>query len=202
MPDTAVRARPSAQGPSVAPVQSALPAKRCRPCSSSSGKYGFRRILRKTHCRGCESSRFHATCAPLDDFAGKLDGYPAIVIVTASYEGQPPDNARSFVPYVEALGEGALDGVHFRCSGAATNNGHGPTRRFPSESTKRSRRPAPRECTFGAISIPVATSLVNSTVGTRNVESLCNQRRKEISTVQHGDTALKVSFAENTRENC
>ncbi|MCM3527458.1 flavodoxin domain-containing protein, partial [Bacillus subtilis] len=52
---------------------------------------------------------FHATCAPLDAFAGKLDGFPAIVVVTASYEGQPPDNARAFLPYIEAMSAGALD---------------------------------------------------------------------------------------------
>ncbi|RQT31335.1 bifunctional cytochrome P450/NADPH--P450 reductase [Burkholderia cepacia] len=60
---------------------------------------------------------FHATCAPLDAFAGKIDGFPAIVVVTASYEGQPPDNAISFLPYIEAMSEGALDGVKFSVLG-------------------------------------------------------------------------------------
>ncbi|PRG69631.1 cytochrome [Burkholderia cenocepacia] len=60
---------------------------------------------------------FHATCAPLDAFAGKLDGFPAIVVVTASYEGQPPDNARAFLPYIEAMSAGALDGVQFAVLG-------------------------------------------------------------------------------------
>jgi cytochrome P450/NADPH-cytochrome P450 reductase len=60
---------------------------------------------------------FHATCAPLDAFAGKVDGFPAIVVVTASYEGQPPDNARAFLPYIEAMGPGALDGVKFAVLG-------------------------------------------------------------------------------------
>ena len=140
------RARPERRPGSVGPFQR-RGVDHARPLRGNTGSAESfaRRIAGDASRHG-----FHATCAPLDDFAGKLDGYPAIVIVTASYEGQPPDNARSFVPYVEALGEGALDGVHFRCSGAATNNGHGPTRRFPSESTKRSRRPAPRECTFGA----------------------------------------------------
>ncbi|HGO6128184.1 cytochrome [Burkholderia stagnalis] len=60
---------------------------------------------------------FHATCAPLDAFAGKIDGFPAIVVVTASYEGQPPDNAISFLPYIEAMSEGALGGVKFSVLG-------------------------------------------------------------------------------------
>ncbi|UEP29562.1 MULTISPECIES: cytochrome P450 [unclassified Burkholderia] len=60
---------------------------------------------------------FHATCAPLDAFAGKIDGFPAIVIVTASYEGQPPDNARAFLPYIEAMSNGTLDGVKFAVLG-------------------------------------------------------------------------------------
>ncbi|MGN7979636.1 bifunctional cytochrome P450/NADPH--P450 reductase [Burkholderia sp. 22313] len=60
---------------------------------------------------------FHATCAPLDAFAGKIDGFPAIVVVTASYEGQPPDNARSFLPHIEATRTGTLDGVKFAVLG-------------------------------------------------------------------------------------
>ncbi|WP_421999727.1 bifunctional cytochrome P450/NADPH--P450 reductase [Reyranella sp.] len=57
------------------------------------------------------------TVAPMDDFAGGLPRHGAIVVVTASYEGQPPDNARQFVSAVEALPAGALAGARFAVFG-------------------------------------------------------------------------------------
>ncbi|MFN4271325.1 MAG: bifunctional cytochrome P450/NADPH--P450 reductase [Aliihoeflea sp.] len=60
---------------------------------------------------------FAATAAPLDDHAGRLPKDGALVVVTASYEGQPPDNARQFVANVEALGADALSGVSFAVFG-------------------------------------------------------------------------------------
>ena len=53
----------------------------------------------------------------MDDYAGNLPREGAIVVVTASYEGQPPDNARLFVSSVEALPEGALAGARFAVFG-------------------------------------------------------------------------------------
>ncbi|WP_267382365.1 MULTISPECIES: cytochrome P450 [unclassified Sphingomonas] len=48
------------------------------------------------------------TVAALDDYAGGLtDGVP-LIVVTASYEGRPPDNAARFVAAVENLPQGAL----------------------------------------------------------------------------------------------
>lgn len=60
---------------------------------------------------------FAATIAPMDDAAGKLPRDGPLAIVTASYEGQPPDNARQFVAAVEALGGDALAGVKFAVFG-------------------------------------------------------------------------------------
>lgn len=60
---------------------------------------------------------FAFTLAPMDDFAGDLPKTGALVIVTASYEGQPPDNARQFVAAVEALGSDALGGLKFAVFG-------------------------------------------------------------------------------------
>jgi cytochrome P450/NADPH-cytochrome P450 reductase len=41
----------------------------------------------------------------------------AAVVVTASYEGQPPDNARRFVAWVEGLGPDALKGARYSVFG-------------------------------------------------------------------------------------
>lgn len=60
---------------------------------------------------------FAATVAAMDDFAGSLPKDGALAVVTASYEGQPPDNARQFVSEVEGLAEGALGGLRFAVFG-------------------------------------------------------------------------------------
>ena len=60
---------------------------------------------------------FAPTVAAMDDYAANLPREGAIVVVTASYEGQPPDNARLFVSAVEALPEGALTGARFAVFG-------------------------------------------------------------------------------------
>ena len=60
---------------------------------------------------------FASRVAPLDEFAGKLPLDGAIVIVTASYEGQPPDNARQFVAALSGLKQAELTGAHFAVFG-------------------------------------------------------------------------------------
>ena len=60
---------------------------------------------------------FAPTVAAMDDYAANLPREGAIVVVTASYEGQPPDNARQFVSSVEGLPEGALTGARFAVFG-------------------------------------------------------------------------------------
>lgn len=49
----------------------------------------------------------------LDAATGKLESGGALVIVTASYEGQPPDNARSFVSWLEKAPAQSLVGVRY-----------------------------------------------------------------------------------------
>lgn len=51
------------------------------------------------------------TVAPMDDYADDLPKDGTLIVVTASYEGQPPDNARSFVAAIEALPGNALAGT-------------------------------------------------------------------------------------------
>jgi cytochrome P450/NADPH-cytochrome P450 reductase len=63
------------------------------------------------------SHGFAATVAPMDDYADELPGEGAIVVVTASYEGQPPDNARQFVAALDARKPGDLAGRKFAVFG-------------------------------------------------------------------------------------
>jgi len=60
---------------------------------------------------------FAPTVAAMDDYAGNLPKDGTVIVVTASYEGQPPDNARQFVAYVEALPAGALAHARFAVFG-------------------------------------------------------------------------------------
>ncbi|MGZ8259006.1 MAG: bifunctional cytochrome P450/NADPH--P450 reductase [Caldimonas sp.] len=60
---------------------------------------------------------YAAEAAALDDHAGRLPTDGAVILVTASYEGQPPDNARQFTAWLEALDAGALKGVRYAVFG-------------------------------------------------------------------------------------
>lgn len=60
---------------------------------------------------------FRPVVAPMDDATGEMPAEGAVVVVTASYEGQPPDNAVQFVPYLEGLGAGALGDLRFAVFG-------------------------------------------------------------------------------------
>lgn len=60
---------------------------------------------------------FASTLAPLDAKVDELPTEGVVIVVTASYEGQPPDNARRMIPALEALPEDALSGVSFAVFG-------------------------------------------------------------------------------------
>ncbi|MDM0019292.1 bifunctional cytochrome P450/NADPH--P450 reductase [Variovorax saccharolyticus] len=60
---------------------------------------------------------YAATVATLDEYAGGLVSAMPVLVVTASYEGQAPDNAKKFLSWVEGCAAGALDGVRFAVLG-------------------------------------------------------------------------------------
>ncbi|MFM9928264.1 cytochrome P450 [Variovorax sp. H27-G14] len=60
---------------------------------------------------------FSARLAALDEYAGKLPTDGAVIVVSASYEGQPPDNARQFVAAVQRASPQQFDGVRFAIFG-------------------------------------------------------------------------------------
>jgi cytochrome P450 / NADPH-cytochrome P450 reductase len=60
---------------------------------------------------------YRGEAAPMDDYVERLPTDEAVVIITASYEGQPPDNARQFTAWVEGLEPDALKGVRFAVFG-------------------------------------------------------------------------------------
>ncbi|WP_074433113.1 cytochrome P450 [Neobacillus dielmonensis] len=65
---------------------------------------------------------FQATCAPLDEFAGKLPKEGVIYIVTASYNGKPPKNARKFVKWLQENDDIDLSGLRYTVFGCGDTN--------------------------------------------------------------------------------
>jgi cytochrome P450/NADPH-cytochrome P450 reductase len=66
---------------------------------------------------------FAATIAPLDDYVDRLPTDGAVVIVSASYNGTPPDNASAFCQWLQGdLSPTALSGVHYTVFGCGNRD--------------------------------------------------------------------------------
>ncbi len=65
---------------------------------------------------------YSPTLGSLDSAAGHLAIEGAVVIVTSSYEGQPPDNARAFLPWVQSCRAGTLEGVRYAVFGCGNKD--------------------------------------------------------------------------------
>ncbi len=74
---------------------------------------------------------FTAETAPLDDYIGKLPTQGAVIIVTASYNGTPPDNAAGFVEWLDELEEGQLKGVSYAVFGCGNRSWASTYQRIP-----------------------------------------------------------------------
>ena len=61
---------------------------------------------------------YEASIAEMDSAVDKLPKQEPVIFVTASYEGQPTDNAAYFVAWLQSLkDEKVLDGVNFAVFG-------------------------------------------------------------------------------------
>ncbi|MFD0937648.1 cytochrome P450, partial [Methylobacterium trifolii] len=60
---------------------------------------------------------YAAEAAPMDAYTGRLPREGAVILVTASYEGHAPDNARAFMDWAEGLEPGALAGLRYAVFG-------------------------------------------------------------------------------------
>lgn len=68
------------------------------------------------------SHGYAAEIGVLDDHVARLPTTGAVLVVTASYEGQPTDNARNFVAWLDQLGPGDLRGVKFGVFGCGNRD--------------------------------------------------------------------------------
>ena len=64
-----------------------------------------------------DAQGYAATLAPMDAHVNALPTEGAVILVTASYEGHAPDNARAFMAWIESLEAGALSGVRYAVFG-------------------------------------------------------------------------------------
>jgi cytochrome P450/NADPH-cytochrome P450 reductase len=60
---------------------------------------------------------YAAKVATMDEYAGALDPAMPVIVVTASYEGQAPDNAKKFLSWIESIGADGLKGVRYAVFG-------------------------------------------------------------------------------------
>jgi cytochrome P450/NADPH-cytochrome P450 reductase len=65
---------------------------------------------------------YAAVVAPLDEYAGKLPTTGALLVVTASYNGAPPDNARRFCEWLDSVPAGALSGLRYAVFGCGNRD--------------------------------------------------------------------------------
>lgn len=60
---------------------------------------------------------FGATVMDMDSSINHIPKSQPIIVITASYEGQPPDNAKRFIGWLEHAQEGSLIGVQYAVFG-------------------------------------------------------------------------------------
>lgn len=63
------------------------------------------------------SKGFAAQAASLDSHVGNLPKKGVVLIISASYNGNPPDNAKKFVEWLEKASEHEVKGVHYAVFG-------------------------------------------------------------------------------------
>ncbi len=85
--------------------------------NSGSAEAFARRIAGDAQARGWD-----AELAAMDDHVGDLPTGGALTVVTASYNGEPPDNARVFCEWLDGLEPGALDGVRYAVFGCGNRD--------------------------------------------------------------------------------
>lgn len=69
--------------------------------------------------------------AALDDYCGNLPKEGAVLIISSSYNGQPPRNARKFLTWVDQLDSTALQGINFAVFGYGDRNWNTTYQKIP-----------------------------------------------------------------------
>lgn len=95
------------------------------------GNMGTCESLAQTVAQSSAAHGFKAVVKPLDDATDSLPKDHPSIIVTASYEGEPPDNAKSFFSWLERLDGEPLKGVQYSVFGCGNRDWKETFQRIP-----------------------------------------------------------------------
>jgi cytochrome P450/NADPH-cytochrome P450 reductase len=87
--------------------------------------------LAQTLARVASGRGFHAEVNPLDSAVDKIPKDHPVVLISSSYEGQPPDNAAHFVEWLQNLEGGKLKGVKYAVYGCGNHDWVSTFHRIP-----------------------------------------------------------------------
>lgn len=90
---------------------------------------------------------YRSRTAELDQYSGDLPAEGAVIIVTASYNGNPPDCAREFVHWLEHDQTGDLHGVKYAVFGCGNRSWASTYQRIPRLIDSALEKEAPKGCT-------------------------------------------------------
>ena len=84
-----------------------------------------------------EVNGFDVTMAALDDYVGKLPKDGAVVILSASYNGAPPNNAAKFVSWLDEASAADVEGVSYMVFGCGSRDWAATFQTVPREIDER-----------------------------------------------------------------
>ncbi|EFE36292.1 cytochrome P450 oxidoreductase OrdA-like, putative [Trichophyton benhamiae CBS 112371] len=87
--------------------------------------------LAQNLARDASSRGYSAQVGPLDSGVDKVPKDQPVIVISSSYEGQPPDNAAHFVEWIQGLGSGAMTGVKYAVYGCGNHDWTSTFHRIP-----------------------------------------------------------------------
>jgi len=116
---------PAAAAP--APSEQAKPAAR-RPAHGTpllvlyGSNLGTTEGLARDVAQAAEFNGFDVTMGALDEFTGRLPKDGAVILLSASYNGAPPNNAAKFMSWLDSAKAGDVDGVSYMVFGCGSRD--------------------------------------------------------------------------------
>lgn len=87
--------------------------------------------LAQSLARAASSRGYYAQVDPLDSAVDNVPKGQPIILISSSYEGQPPDNAAHFVEWLQSLEGGKLSGVKYAVFGCGNHDWVSTFHRIP-----------------------------------------------------------------------
>jgi cytochrome P450/NADPH-cytochrome P450 reductase len=124
---------PEPTQPEIAPEPVALPRATSPLLVLYGSNLGSTEALARQVAAQAMARGYSSTVATLDEYAGKLPSDMPVVITCASYNGEPPDNASSFVAWLtdSSVSADAVKGVNFAVFGCGSREWPSTYQRVP-----------------------------------------------------------------------